>query len=171
MKCLLVDPENPEVTGGELGQAIATAFPEARMAVTSAKLQVDYYSCSTFLIAAFKAYALRGKELLDKLFAQHSESEQRFTVPLHETPVLLLRMAQKVNFSELPPSLLNEPASYKKPLTLAAYISKHTVTLDQKAYNATALRKKYRLLSRLETILNPFFLIPSTNQRILVWQL
>jgi hypothetical protein len=148
LQCLLADPENPCEEHSILYQIISKVFPEIKIARLTAKLQLDYYSCSTFLIQFLMHTAKQGKQVWEYIesIEDFSTQKETYDIPPEKTPAALLKMAQKVDYKLVSPASLQQIVSVKKQKTLSCYVSDHSKTFRHKTYNLAAIRKKYRWL-------------------------
>lgn len=137
---VIVDPEYP-TEDSPLSHTIRSAYAEIRIRTTQEKLQVDYFSCTTFLIKSLLYFAKHGRELI-------------LSMEKGATPSGLLKMAQKLDFAQLDQERLHEVVSVKKNLTLAQYIQQHRMEIGGVYWNAAAIRKKYGYFDRLESYLS-----------------
>lgn len=133
----IVDPESD---GSELKQCIRSAFPGIKGSTTKERLQVDYYSGSTFLVKSFMYFAKHGREMLQN--------------PNGTTPAPLLKMAQKLDIPEDDPRM-GEIVSAKKNLTLKAYQELNLWCYKGKDYNLAAIKAKYRYLELVDSRKRP----------------
>ena len=164
IKVFLADPESPAEESSSLYQAIKAIFPEAKMIRMTAKLQIDFYSCSTFFIKSMMYFAKHGRELFKKI--DHSdyldEQDGIFDLIASKTPAALLKMAQSDLITEgekpsqkhsivLPKEHFQEVVSGKKKTTLQQYLDKNRVKIGDTTYNVAAADAKYRLLKKIAT--------------------
>lgn len=139
--CIIVDPEIFR-EHSLLIDAVRLAFPSIEVFIVKEKLQTDYYSASTFLLKSLGYFAKSGAAAL------HSLKNKK-------TPAALLKMAQGITWEECSIEIGAETVN-SKGKTLANYIQSHTVQIDNRFYNAAALKKRYKYFDDLEKILTPF---------------
>lgn len=132
LRGVVVDSEHPGDDGQGIYSVIRGAFPGITLGHTKDSMQVDFYSCTTFMIKAMLEFAKDGRALTDEILSG-------------QTPAQLFKLSQR----SIPPEQLDRIASKNKNLTLAQYLQQHNVVFDGKSYNAAALRKKYKYLHQL----------------------
>lgn len=127
LKCLLLDSELPEDDETfEIYDVISKVFSHAEITIVKEELQVDYFSCTTFVIQALIYFAKHGTEMWKNI---------------EKTPAPLLKMSQKIKWKEMSPDTLNEIVSVKKKQTLKEYLTANTVQLNGKFYNLAAIQR------------------------------
>jgi hypothetical protein len=149
IRCLIIDPQDPSANHSAIHPCIQEAFPNARIATSLAYLQVDFYSCSTFLVKNFQAFAKNGAQILEHVFKD--QAARSFAVPAEKMPPILLKMGQKVDFKILSDAAKNTIVSKKKGLTLKMYLKDHRQRFEEngKKFNLAAIEKKYNYFATL----------------------
>lgn len=176
IRCFIVDPESYG-SGGEMKMLILSIFPSAEIVSSTAVLQKDYYSCSTFAIKALMYFVKHGSEIFPYIDNLNNKKRKRDDsgemMPEDLMPALLKMIQGSLNLSE---KSLATIVSNKQQLTLKDYFNKYAINLGEKSYNSAALAKKYKYFDKIHQYLTTIdagpipvdsniSLPPSLNQR------
>lgn len=164
VRCALLDPESPCTEGSDIYQAIQAAFNPDKSISFTAKLQIDFFSCSTFTSKAMMYLAKHGRTLFDEIDQPENLIEKGSIFYLKEgkTPPTLLKTAQSEIievgaekhskfYIEVEKKVFDQIVSRKKGMTLAKYLLENTKQIGGRYYNTAAIQKKYKYLHEIES--------------------
>lgn len=148
IRCFLFDPEH--LFDHEFARRIVRIFPDIHLIRMTAKLQKDYYSCSTMSYQSLLLYAKKGKMLFREIDKPENLKRNReyFDLLPEKTPVELLKMSQDY---QLPDEALD--IEVEEGLTMRAYLKQNQLLHNGTVYNVSAILEKYSLIDELNAIL------------------
>jgi hypothetical protein len=154
----LFDPESPITEESSFYQVVHAHLLPNKMISLKAKLQIDYYSCTTLVIQFFSYVGKHGRKLFDKIDQEDCLEKvgNLYFLKPSKTPAALLKMAQSEIIEESQPTQAKHVIPVKKKI-LNEVVSKKNLTLEQYreryryrkagesiSYNGAALFKKYK---------------------------
>lgn len=162
--CFILDPEPDGDT--EIASIVADALPTARIIMNTTHLQVDYFSCGTFAIKALMYFAKQGDhffDLIDKPKCLTKRAKNMYDLSEEHLPAPLWKLSQK---SKPEKDKAEQRVSQKRQLTLKSYHEVESVTFFKRAYNVSAIQKKYKYITQLERFLRDQ--APKLNHNVLL---